>query len=60
LGNTLCLKKGYHPTTPVPEMTYNVFSGTLNPTHLLTHPTTNDNFNNSCPIPAIFGTSITG
>jgi len=22
-----------------PEMTYNVFSGTLNPTHSLTHPT---------------------
>jgi len=30
---TLCLKKGYHPTT-------------------------NDNFNNSCPIPVIFGTII--
>jgi len=22
------------------------------------HPTTNDNFNNSCPIPVIFGTTI--
>ena len=22
------------------------------------HPTTNDNFNNSCPIPVIFGTNI--
>jgi len=22
----------------IPEMTYNVFSGTLNPTHSLTHP----------------------
>ena len=31
--STLCLKKGYHPTT-------------------------NDNFNNSYPIPVIFGTSI--
>jgi len=30
---TLCLKKGYHPTT-------------------------NDNFNNSCPILVIFGTNI--
>ena len=30
---TLCLKKGYHPTT-------------------------NDIFNNSCPIPVIFGTDI--
>ena len=25
------------PCVPVPEMTYNVFSGTLNPTHLLTY-----------------------
>ena len=31
--STLCLKKGYHPTT-------------------------NDNFNNSCPIPVIFGAVI--
>jgi len=23
------------------------------------HPNTNDNFNNSCPIPVIFGTNIT-
>ena len=32
-ASTLCLKKGYHPTT-------------------------NDNFNNSCPIPVMFGTNI--
>ena len=25
------------PAKTVPEMTYNVFSGTLNPTHSLTH-----------------------
>jgi len=30
---TLCLKKGYHPTT-------------------------NDNFNNSCLIPVVYGTNI--
>jgi len=33
MQNTLCLKKGYYPST-------------------------NDNFNNCCPIPVIFGTNI--
>ena len=27
----------FDPQKPVPEMTYNVFSGTLNPTQSLTH-----------------------
>jgi len=36
-------------------ITYDVFTLCLKKGY---HPITNDNFNNSCPIPVIFGTNI--